>query len=79
MPINACVIAPQATVTKILDCIKTDTAYKEVVSAFQQGKHLTDLPEDHPARHLKQVWGQLSLSDDGILIVDGTNLLLLLL
>ena len=74
MPINACVIAPQANVTKILDCIKTDTAYKEVVSAFQQGRRLTDLPEDHPARCLKQVWGQLSLSDYGILIVDGTKL-----
>ena len=33
-----------------------------------------NLPEDHPARRLKQVWEQMSLSEDGLLVIDGDKL-----
>ena len=74
MPIRACIIAPQSTITNILDCIKNDKAYQDIIDVFQQGKSLADLNESHPAWCLKQVWGQLSLTNDGVLIVDGTKL-----
>ena len=77
LPINACIIAPQTIISEIIECTKTDTAYQEIVNAFRQGKLLANLPENHPARRLKKVWGQLSLSDDGILVVDGTQLYML--
>ena len=74
MPIDACAIAPQTIISEIIECTKTDTAYQEIVNTFRQGKLLANLPENHPARRLKQVWGQLSLPDDGILVVEGTQL-----
>ena len=57
MPIRACMVAPQSTITNILDCVKNDKAYQDIIDAFQQGKSLADLNESHPARRLKQVWG----------------------
>ena len=39
-------------------------------------RELNNLPEDHPARRLKQVWGRISLSNDGVLTVDGDKLYL---
>ena len=42
--------------------------------AFRNDRRLTDLPCDHPARRLKQVWDRLSITDDGILVVDGDKI-----
>ena len=56
-PINACVLAPPSTLSVIIENSKTDAAYTHITDAFKQGKNLNDLPEDHPARRLKQVWG----------------------
>ena len=69
LPVKSCVVAPQATLTTIINCCHTDPSYQQIVDAFQQGKILADLPTDHPARRLKQVWDRISLSEDGILIV----------
>ena len=74
LPVSSCVVAPNTTLTRIIECCQTNPAYKQIVGAFQQGRSLTDLPEDNPARRLKHVWGRISLSDDGVLIVDGVKL-----
>ena len=60
----------------IHDHCRTDQAYSMIVDAFRRGKLLSDLPEDHPARRLRQVWHQLSLTEDGILAVDRDKLYL---
>ena len=63
LPINACVLAPTSTLAEIIDCARTDVAYKQIVDAFKQCRELSSLPGDHPARRLKQVWGRISLSN----------------
>ena len=74
LPIFACVLAPAALLQDIRD--DQDTAYKEIGAAFRRGSRCIDLPGDHPARQLKQIWDRLSLSDDGILVVDSSRLYL---
>ena len=76
LPVNACILAPATTLDEIIECSKSNVAYWQIVDAFKQGRHLKDLPEDHPARRLKQVWERVSLSDDGIILVDGNKLYL---
>ena len=76
LPINACVLAPTLTFAEIVKCARTDVAYKQIINAFKQCRELSNLPENHPARRLKQVWGRISLSDDGVLIVDEDKLYL---
>ena len=75
-PINSCVVATEAALASITDDCRSDPAYRQIVEAFQQNRHLSDLPVDHPARHLKQVWDNISITDDGILVVEGNKLYL---
>ena len=74
LPVNSCVVAPQSTLSRLIESCRTDQAYQQIVNAFQHGRQVADLPADHPARRLRQVWEQISLTNDGILIVDGTKL-----
>ena len=74
--LRSCVLALNAELANILSCCQADPAYKQVLDAFYQGRHLSDLPVDHPARHLRQVWDHISLSDDSIMLVDGDKLYL---
>ena len=60
----------------IIDQCKTDPAYKQIVDAFRNGRNLSDLPVDHPALRLKQVGHQISLTTDGIILVDGDKIYL---
>ena len=76
LPLNACVLPPTSTLAPIVDCARTDVTYKKIVDDFKEGVELNNLPENHPARRLKQVWGRLSLTDDGVLIVDEDKLYL---
>ena len=78
LPVNSCIIAPQSTITQLQDSYMTDPAYQQIVHTFQHGKQLADLPADHPARRLKQVWEQISLTNEGLPIVDGSKLYCLL-
>ena len=72
--INACFLAPIRTKTSILKAIETCSSYSSIVKAFSDGKALQDLPLDHPARRLKPVWHELSLSEEGLLIIGGKRL-----
>ena len=74
LPVSSCVVAPSATLARINECCQTDPAYRQVVNALEQSQRLTDIPEDHPACRLKHVWGRISLTDDGLLIVVGDKL-----
>ena len=76
LPVNACALAPTSTLAEIIECTRTDISYKQIVDAFQQCRELSSLPEDHPAQRLKQIWGRISLSDDGVLIIDEDKLYL---
>ena len=76
VPVSSCVIALNVELANITECCQSDPAYKQIVDAFNQGRRLSDLPVDHPAHRLKQVWDQISLTDDGILFVDGDKLYL---
>ena len=73
LPVNACILAPNATLKRLRET--TDQPdYAQIVEAFKQQKPLANLPEDHPARRLKSVWDHLSISEEGIIIVDGSKL-----
>ena len=76
LPVNSCVLASQSTLSQLFDGCKTNQAYQQIVHAFQQGTQLANLPVDHPARRLKQVWEKISLTNEGVLIVDGSKLYL---
>ena len=76
MPINACLTAPQGALQHIVSEAQTCHSYKLIIEAFQQGKDVNNLPSDHPARKLKNVWHQISLSDEGIIMVDGDKIYL---
>ena len=74
--IRSCIAAPESTLKRITDSCRSDNEYRQIIEAFKQGRRLADLPESHPARRLKQVWNQLSLEENGIIIVDGNKLYL---
>ena len=74
--IRSCIAAPESTLKTITDNCQTDAEYRQIIEAFQQGRHLANLPESHPARRLKQVWNRLSLEENGIIVVDGNKLYL---
>ena len=76
LPVKSCIAAPKKTLDKITNNCSTNFAYQQIIDAFKQGKALTDLPPDHPARRLKQVWHRISIAEDGILIVDENKLYL---
>ena len=76
LPVKSCIAAPKTTLDKITSNCGTNLAYQQISDAFRQGKALTDLPPDHPARRLKQVWHRISIAEDGILIVDENKLYL---
>ena len=74
--IRACIAAPDVALSELIANSQSDDMYSQVVDAFRHGRRLTDLPESHPARRLKQVWHRLSLDEKGIIIVDGNKLYL---
>ena len=45
--------------------------YFKIKNAPSNDKHLASLPPDHPSRCLKDVWHELSVSDEGLLILNG--------
>ena len=71
LPVNACVAAPDNTRKLISDSAKSCATYSSILQAFNEGRLLNNLPCDHPARRLRQVWDQLSVTSEGILIVNG--------
>ena len=73
-PIHACILAPMSKLNHIRDCAAMCSNYVVITAAFKGGKLLQDLPPDHPARRIKDVWHRLSLTDDNILMVDGTRI-----
>ena len=76
LPIKTCIAASQPALTQMVQCCQTDTSYRQIVDAFKQDKKLADLPPDHPACRMKQVWDRLSITDEGVLIVDENKLYL---
>ena len=73
-PIWACIAAPKARLQHIIDAANNCEAYQMVIEAFDQAKDLRNLPCDHPARRLQQVWDCISKSEEGLLLVDGSKI-----
>ena len=73
-PIFACLSAPPAKLTRFQTAAASCPAYTAIVAAFKAGAVTSALPIDHPARRLKNVWHQLSLSEEGLLMIDGDKL-----
>ena len=75
-PIRACIAAPKARLQHIIDAANKCESYQMILKAFDQAKELRNLPCDHPARRLQQVWNSLSKSEEGLLLVDGSKIYL---
>ena len=56
--------ASQALKQAAKECPK----YQAILDALRNSKRTKDLPPDHPARHLAQVWDNLSVTTDGLLL-----------
>ena len=76
MPVRACIAAPKDIKASLAQGAEQSEAYTMIREAFKQNRRLADLPCDHPARRLKQVWDKISMTDEGILTVDGDKIYL---
>ena len=74
LPIRACIAAPRARLQQIVEAANDSEAYQAIIQAFDQAKDLKNLPCDHPARRLQQVWNSISRSEEGLLLVDGSKI-----
>ena len=57
----------------IIEHANSCPTYFKIKNALSNDKHPASLPPDHPARCLKDVWHELSVSDEGLLILNGTR------
>ena len=74
LPVNACVIAPQRTLCHIIESAKACLAYTKIAEQFKQGRELANLPCNHPYRKLKNVWVTVLMTDNGIIMIDGSRI-----
>ena len=68
-------ISKDPALQELYDCIAEDETYSKVKDAFTDGKSVEVLPFDHPARRFKQVWADISLRDD-LLILNDTRVII---
>ena len=61
-------------IAKLREAAASCPTYREIFVAFKCGKDPTRLPDNHPARQLLSVWGELSALDEGLLCVDGKRI-----
>ena len=68
-------ISPAATTTvsmaTIIEHANSCPTYFKIKNALSNDKHPASLPPDHLARCVKDVWHELSVSDEGLLILNG--------
>ena len=63
-------ISKDPALQELYDCIAEDDSYSKVKQAFLSGKDVKNFPIDHPARRYKQIWDDLSLRDDLLVLND---------
>ena len=57
----------------IIELANSCPTYFKIKEALSNDKHPASLPPDHPARCLNNVWHELSVSEEGLLILSGTR------
>ena len=70
-------LSPASTTTvsmaTIIEHANSCPTYFKIKEAPSNDKHPASLPPDHPSRCLKDVWHELSVSEEGLLILSGTR------
>ena len=74
LPINACIMGPTESVQEMATMAQKCEVYQSIVTALKEGKKLMNLPPQHPARMLKDVWNQLSISEPGLIVLDASRI-----
>ena len=67
--IRSYVLASNDLAKRMQDEAASCIEYKTIHEAWKNGIAATDLPPDHPARRLQDIWQRLSLLDDGLILV----------
>ena len=72
----ACVqtLASDPALQTLFDAAADDASYKAVVEAIKSGKSIAELKDGHPGREFKNVWDELSIHEDTLLILDGDRI-----
>ena len=77
VPHCLCAISPTSNtpilMATIIEHANSCPTYFKIKEALSNNKHPSSLPPDHPARGLREVWHELSVSEEGLLIVGGTR------
>ena len=75
-PIRAYVLASSELTKRLKEDANTCPEYLAIVEAWRNGKDVNNLPPDHAARTLKDVWKTISLLDDSLLAIENRKLLI---
>ena len=73
-PINACILAPASSVKNLRQSSLSCPSYAAIVQALRDRRTLADIADTHPAKQLKGEWHSLSLSDEGLILLDATRI-----
>ena len=77
VPHRLCTISPTSntpiSMATIIEHANSCPTFFKIKEALSNNKHPSSLPPDHPARGLREVWHELSVSEEGLLIVGGTR------
>ena len=67
-------LASDPALQKFYDAAVKDFDYSSVVTALVNGKSPATLPPNHPARHFRSIWDNLSVLDDTLLVLNDSRL-----
>jgi hypothetical protein len=69
-------ISEDPNLSRLFEAAASDTEYGAVRKALLEGRLPKTLPPTHPARAYSSVWPDLSLYDDGLIILDGRRIVI---
>jgi hypothetical protein len=71
-----CAISEDPNLSPLFEAAASDAEYGAVRKALLEGRLPKTLPPTHPARAYSSVWPDLSLYDDGLIILDGRRIVI---
>jgi hypothetical protein len=69
-------ISEDPNLSPLIEAAASDAEYRAVRKALLEGRLPKTLPPTHPARAYSSVWPDLSLYDDGLIILDGRRIVI---
>ena len=72
--VNACILAPEPTRQLLSRAAKACPNYSAIVQAITDGVPLRHLTDTHPAKQLKGEWHALSISDEGLILLEARRI-----